>query len=74
MSPDEHKDRVDWVVPGNGDIKLGADRGQIIEIDKKYGYVLQPTEKDPVTGKTTRARVDRIAVQGMPAPQPVNKK
>jgi hypothetical protein len=68
MSPDE-KDRVDWVVPGAGDIALGADQSQITEINRDKGYVLQPTEVNPKTAKPLRVRVDRIIVKDMPAPK-----
>jgi hypothetical protein len=73
MSPDD-KDRVDWVVPGNGDFPLGTDDNPLVEINRRNGYLMQPTEKDPISGKIIRARVDRVVVEGMPAPQPAKKK
>ena len=68
MSPDE-KDRVDWVIPGAGDIAMGADQSQITEINRQQGYVLEPTEVNPKTAKPLRVRVDRVIVKGLPAPK-----
>jgi len=62
----EGENKVDWVVPGKGEMPLGGDDHSTLTKDKKYK--ITPTKHDE-TGKPTYGRLDRVIITGMPAPE-----
>jgi len=64
----EEKDRVDWVIPGSGDLPVGKSDDLSAITGNKNEYKVTPTQVDE-NGKPIRARIDRVVIKDMPAPK-----